>query len=264
MSDWKRIRIFLSFLLRDASLKHSVNILPVNGGELAAAITTDEYKRLLFWPRSRELEGDLLDRANFAREWYANHGQPFAASCRVDVTNIDSPNIQLSNGETLSSARLAERLNAGDARSIVVLAATAGAEVQEEVARHWKEGRPDEAFFLDRFAVGVTEQLVRWASAYLCRESEPSHETLLPHLSPGCGNWDLQDQQKLMSLLSDNSELGPMQLLPTGALDPKHSLMAALGVTHRKFEATPKDICRSCDLTPCSFRRAPYIVDRRL
>ena len=55
--------------------------------------------------------------------------------------------------------------------------------------------------------------------------------------------------------------LGPMALLPSGALRPQHSLLAALGVTRRSFAATPEDLCRSCDLDPCAFRRAPCATD---
>ena len=233
-------------------------ILPTTGAELSHAVSMDEYKRLLGLPRSRELEGDLLDRAQNAREWYANHGDPFVASTTVELKSISSPVVYLSEGTQLTSVQLSERLHAGEAHALVVLVATAGVEVAEEVAKHWANDRPDEAFFLDRFAVGITEQLIQWSSAFLCRASEKSNETLLPHLSPGCGHWDLADQHRLMALLTSDAQLGPLKLLPSGALDPQHSIIAALGVTHRKFSATPRDICRTCDLDPCAFRRAPF------
>jgi hypothetical protein len=50
---------------------------------------------------------------------------------------------------------------------------------------------------------------------------------------------------------------GPLTLLASGALHPQHSLLAALGVTHRAFVATRESSCRRCDLDPCSFRRVP-------
>ena len=53
--------------------------------------------------------------------------------------------------------------------------------------------------------------------------------------------------------------LGPIELLATGALDPPHSLLAALGVTRQALAAaTPEDLCRGCALEPCAFRRAPF------
>lgn len=234
------------------------SLLPANGPELAASVPQHEYNRLLQMPRTRDLEGELLERANGARAWYAQHGKPFVASRYVELEDIETPVVRLANHVELNSVRLAERLKAGEARALVVLAASAGPEVADEVSKCWAE-RPDEAFFLDRFAVAITEQLIQWSSAFLCRESEPQQETLMPHLSPGCGNWDLADQHKLMVLLAEEkTEIGPLQLLPSGALHPQHSIMAALGVTRRKFAATPRDICLGCDLNPCAFRRAPY------
>jgi hypothetical protein len=62
-----------------------------------------------------------------------------------------------------------------------------------------------------------------------------------------------------MDILAEGkTEIGPLRLMSSGALHPQYSVMAALGVTRRKFAATPKDICRTCDLDPCAFRRAPY------
>ncbi|MCI0412104.1 hypothetical protein L0222_04785 [bacterium] len=235
-----------------------LQILPTSGTELSSAVAMEEYKRLLGLPRSKELEGDLLDRAQNAREWYAKRGDPFVASTTVELKSISSPVVHLADGTYLTSAQLSERLRAGEAHGLVVLVATAGTAVAEEVAEHWANERPDEAFFLDRFAVAVTEHLIQWSSTFLCRASEPSNETLLPHLSPGCGHWDLADQHKLMALFTNDAQLGPLKLLPSGALHPQHSVIAALGVTHRKSSATPRDICRTCDLDPCAFRRAPF------
>ena len=237
---------------------NTLHVLPTTGKELASAVMEKEYKRLLQIPRSRPLEGDLLDLASKSREWYARHGRPFLASTRLRLKNVVPPIVQLENDVELTSISLAERLESGEAHALVVLAASAGPEVADHIAEHWAEEKPDEAFFLDRFAAAVTEHLIQWASAYICRLSESSSETLLPHLSPGCGNWDLSDQHRLMTLLSNEPKIGPIKLFDTGALYPQHSVLAAMGVTHRKFDASEKDICRTCDLNPCAFRRAPY------
>ena len=235
--------------------------LPVAGADIESAISNREYNRLLSLPRDRELEGDLLDRAQKARCWYGRHGNPFVAARRMDLREVSSDSVLLGNGVTLHSLLLAQRLRSGEAHALTVLAASAGVEVANETARHWSEGRPDEAFFLDRLAVAVTEHLIFWAAATLCRVSERSHETVLPHLSPGCGNWDLSDQHKLMALLTgteNGTRLGPLQMLPSGALHPQHSVLAAMGMTHRNIGVTPESLCRACDWNPCRFRRAPY------
>jgi hypothetical protein len=173
--------------------------------------------------------------------------------------------VRLEDGAELRSAALAERLQGGAAHALLALAASAGREAADEVARLWAAERPDEAYFLDRFAAAVTERLVFWAQGVVCRASEPAGETLLPHLSPGCGHFDLADQHRVMALLTglspldeEAARLGPIALLASGALDPPHSVLAVLGVTRGRVEAAPQDLCRACDLDPCSFRRAAF------
>jgi hypothetical protein len=246
--------------------------LAASAAQVAVLVSERELLRLLGLPRGRALEGDLLDRAEGARDWYSRNGDPFVASRRLATSPRPSSDpcadvVRLEDGTELRSAVLANRLEAGEAHALVALAASAGIDVAAEVKRLWAAERPDEAYFLDRFAVAVTERLVFWASGELCRKAAPSGETLLAHLSPGCGHWDLADQHRVMGILTgekgqrgaeERVELGPIELLPSGALHPQHSVLAVLGVTHRKGTTTPEDLCRACDFDPCGFRRAPY------
>jgi hypothetical protein len=245
-----------------------VRELSPRAGTLAGEVRDRELLRLLQMPRGAPLEGAVRERIEAARAWYVENGRPFAMARSVAIRATGKTSVELQGGTELRSTVLAERLRQGDAHGIVALAATAGREVAEEVAKRWAADRPDEAYFLDRFAVAVAERLVSWAAGELCRESEPSGETLLAHLSPGCGHWDLSDQHRVMALLADSSEparrendrvrLGPLELLPSGALHPQHSLLAVLGLTRRASSATSEDICRECDHDPCAFRRAPF------
>lgn len=234
--------------------------------ELAAAVSERELLRLIGMPRGRELEKDLRERADTARAWYAANGHPFAASARIGVRELSAAVVRLANATELRSPDLAASLRATRGHAVVVLALSAGREVAAEVGRLWADDRPDEAFFLDRFATGVTEALVLWAAGSVCRAASAAGETLLPPRSPGCGSFELGDQQRLMQLLEaapasdERVALGPIELLSTGALDPPHSLLAALGVTRQPLAAaTPEDLCRACELEPCSFRRAPVV-----
>lgn len=232
--------------------------------ELAAAVSERELLRLVGLPRDRELEGDLRVRADDARAWYVAHGHPFAAASRVEAHELSAAGVRLTDGTELRSPDLAASLRATRGHAVVALAVSAGREVAAEVSRLWAKDHPDEAFFLDRFATAVAEALVLWASGALCRAASSAGETLLPPLSPGCGRFEIGDQQRLMRLLGgapagdERLALGPIELLPTGALDPPHSLLAALGVTRQPLApVTPQDLCRSCQLEPCAFRRAP-------
>ena len=239
----------------------SATISNIDAASVTASVTQQEYHRLLSLPRNYTMEGEMLQRAENARTWYSQNGEPMVASLRIDLQQINPPTVLLISGHELQSDVLAKRLQKGEAHSLTILAVSAGREVSKEVARHWAEGRPDEAFFLDRFAVGVVEHLLFNASQIFCRSLESKHETLMQHLSPGCGEWDISDQHKLMELLTGvpgKTELGPLKLLNSGAIDPQHSVLAVIGVTHGNFAYTPAHLCRSCDLNPCEFRRAPF------
>lgn len=227
--------------------------------DIAAQVTPEEYARLLLMPRHKLQDEDLGERARSARAWYVAHGRPWIGARRVEIARLDAGGVALASGHSFASAALAERLRAAEASAVVAVAATAGPEAEVEYRRHWTEGRPDEGFFVERFAVGVTEQLVRFASAWTCRAAAPGGETALFHASPGCGSWPLEEQGKLMSVLADGpgTEVGPVRMWPTGALSPSHSVLALVGLTRRQVAPTPADACRSCDLTPCAFRRAP-------
>ena len=228
--------------------------------EVAASITPEEYARLLLMPRHKILEDELAMRARQARAWYARHGRPWIGARRVDVTRLDDDGVTLATGQSFCSPALAARLRAADSHAVVAVAATAGAEAEAEYRRHWSEGRPDEGFFVERFAVGVTEELVRQACLWACRTSQAAGETALFHASPGCGSWPLEEQGKLMAALAGGADaaVGPVKMWPTGALSPVHSVLALVGLTRRQVAPTPADACRSCDLEPCSFRRAPH------
>jgi hypothetical protein len=235
--------------------------------ELAAAVGERELLRLLGLPRGRPLEGELRERADGAREWYAVHGRPFAVTRKVAVRDVTPTTVRLEGGGELRSSRLAEGLCATRGHAVLVLAVSAGREVAAEVARAWAEDRPDEAYFLDRFATAVTEALVLQASGAECRSASEAGETLLPPHSPGCGDFEIGDQHRLMALLggrpagAERVALGPIELLSSGALDPAHSLLAVLGVTRHALPATtPETLCRGCELEPCAFRRAPRSV----
>ena len=231
---------------------------------LAAAVRERELLRLLGMPRGRKLEGELRARAHAARLWYAEHGRPFVATRRLDVREATAAAVTLAEGTALGSARLAAGLREAHGHAVLVLAVSAGREVAAEVARAWDGDRPDEAYVLDRFAVAVTEALVLHASGAECRVASGRGETLLPPHSPGCSDLEIGAQHRLLALVGGTPStagrvaLGPIELLPSGALDPPHSLLAVRGVTREPLAATtPETLCRGCDLEPCAYRRAP-------
>ncbi len=227
-----------------------------DGALIAAAVTPAAYHRLLGMPRHRALHGLLAERAREARAWYARHGRPCAYSRRHAIAALGADTVRLEGGREFTSHALAERLRRCNAHAVVGLAVSAGPEIDAACRRLWQDGRHDESYFLERFGVAVAEQLIAAATLGHCRDVAGSAETITPHLSPGCGSWNLGEQRVLWDAIFPAGESGPIRLLESGGLTPQHSMLAAAGVTRQTQTAAPPDACRACDLQRCAFRRA--------
>lgn len=231
-----------------------------SASELASAVTDREFARLLSWPRERPFDGLVAERVAGARAWYAAYGDPWVASRRVGLRSVEPNAVTLDTGAVFHGFDFARRLLEGGAHAAIAVAITAGSRVEEASRRHWSEGRPDEGYFLDRFGAAVAEELLRWASLWACRDAESAGETVLFHLSPGCGGWPFEEQPTLMGMLADGAtRLGRVTMLESGGLTPGHSLLAVLALTGNQVAPeAARDACRRCDLFRCTFRRAPF------
>jgi hypothetical protein len=85
-----------------------------------------------------------------------------------------------------------------------------------------------------------------------------------PHYSPGYSGWDVADQNKLFELIArGRAQPWPelLDVLPSGMLRPKKSLLAVFGLTDRGARAIagPRPVpCARCSFSPCRYRRARY------
>jgi hypothetical protein len=192
-------------------------------------------------PPCAEMEPRLSSLANSTRAWYRKHGTPWEQSTWSDIRSIEGDSVWLADGVELRSPRLARGFEDAEAHAVVVAAFSAGARVDGEIDRRWKDDRPDKAMFLHAYAVAVCEHL-RANAATRLRQS--SGFTVLPHYSPGYEGWPLSEQATLFSLVSGSplagwesaggAEHGPLRVLPSGGLWPARSTIAAFGITQRK------------------------------
>jgi hypothetical protein len=144
----------------------------------------------------------------------------------------------------------------------VLVAVSAGPECEEHARELWNEGKPDEYFFLEIYGSAVVEDLVARTSGRLCAAAERDALMAVPHYSPGYAGWDVAEQNRLHALILEGMESnlpGPLEVLSSGMLRPKKSLLAVFGLaplTARPAAlATP---CEGCSFSPCRYRRAPY------
>jgi len=221
-----------------------------------------EYRRLLGYPRDHELTGRALELADWARAWYAEHGRPWWYARQAPLA-LEDGRVQIESA-SFTSPRLYEQLVNTGAESVMLVAVAAGGESEAESRRLWEEGKPDEYFFLEVYGSAVVEALVASAAFRLCEWADGRRVAVLPHYSPGYPDWDIAQQLSLRDLigLERRPELpGTVEVLASGMLQPKKSLLAVFGVTphlDRVQRLTSLVPCTNCSLVGCRYRRAPY------
>jgi hypothetical protein len=87
---------------------------------------------------------------------------------------------------------------------------------------------------------------------------------ILPHYSPGYAGWSVSDQSRLLELIGRRKGGDfpqEIQVLETGMLKPKKSMLAVFGITahvDRVRSLTELIPCERCALQSCQYRRASY------
>jgi hypothetical protein len=221
-----------------------------------------EYARLLGYPRGHRLEGRAAALAAETEAWYAAHGRPWIFAREAATLGLDVDGVRI-DGRRFASVRLRQSLVDAGAHGAVLVAVGAGPELEAEASRRWLDEKPDEYFFLEVYGSAVVEHLVTQAGARLCGWAESHGLAVLPHDSPGYPDWDIAEQAGLHALLTSTAASlpGALEVLESGALRPKKSLIAVFGLTrHVDRLAHLRDLvpCERCAFAPCQYRRAPY------
>lgn len=219
-----------------------------------------EYRRLLGYPSGHTPGGRVQELMAWARDWYAQHGRPWTYHRRVEL-QAGGGALQL-DGVEFASPRLQEHFAHHQATGAVLVAASAGPECEEHARALWNEGKPDEYFFLEIYGSAVVEDLVARTSGRLCDVASHDRLMAVPHYSPGYAGWDVAEQNRLHALILEGMHgalPGPLEVLSSGMLRPKKSLLAVFGLAPAAERpaalATP---CEGCSFSPCRYRRAAY------
>ena len=225
-----------------------------------------EYIRLLGYPRGWALDGRAQELGGWAREWYAQHGRPWTYARGVDTIHINDGAVVI-DGVRFNSSRLSATLAAAGADRAFLVAVSAGPELEEEAQARWRDGKPDEYFFLEVYGSAVVEHLVTMTGARLCAWADGDLAAVLPHYSPGYTEWTIDEQPRLLDVIrACRPAAVPLEVFESGMLRPKKSLLAVVGVTRhvdRVRPLTELSPCEGCSFVPCQYRRAPYRRSRK-
>ncbi len=221
-----------------------------------------EFRRLLGYPR-HHTPGERADElAGWARRWFAEHGRPWVYLREVEL-HLGDERLRL-DGVEFPVRPLHDHLRRAGAVRAMLVAVSAGRACEEQAARLWREAKPDEYFFLEMFGSAVVEHLVAALSGRICDRAERDGLTAVAHYSPGYTGWDVADQPRLFELITRGQTSPfpePFEVLSSGMLRPKKSLLAVVGLSARGAQPpassrlTP---CQGCAFSPCQYRRAPY------
>ena len=231
-------------------------------------VRESEYKRLLGYPIDYELSGRAKELAEWARQWYMGNGKPWVYAVKTDELDIQNGRFRI-NGVKFTSKKLRDQLAKGKVHSAFIAAISAGKECEVKSHQLWQEGKPDEYFFLEIFGSAVVEHLVTNTGARFCAWADEQNLAILPHYSPGYAGWDVSEQAKLNELIFQkkiNHLSGKLEVLETGMLNPKKSLLALFGISPdlNKIKNLSELIpCNTCSLLSCQYRRATYKHPRK-
>lgn len=231
-------------------------------------VIEDEYKRLLGYPRDHQLRGRSHELADWAAQWYKENGKPWLYSRHTDKIGY-SGNKFLIDGVEFSSKKLRKQFRDAAAESAMLVVVSAGKEIEGKAHQLWKEGKPDEYFFLEIYGSAVVERLVTTTGARFCAWADENGLAVLPHYSPGYPGWDIREQNKFLELIRQQNSYklpGEIQVLETGMLKPKKSLLALFGITkHLDKTQNLRELipCENCSLQNCQYRRKPYKFPRK-
>jgi len=226
-------------------------------------VKESEYKRLLGFPHHYEPDGRANELADWARQWYKENGNPWVYGININDLDLSKERLSI-NGVEFTSKKLHHQLAKAEAQSVMLVIVSAGKECEEMALQLWEEGKPDEYFFLEIYGSAVVEHLITTTGFRFCEWADQNQMAVLPHYSPGYPGWNIEDQNRLFKLIQKNKTkdlTGKINVLETGMLNPKKSMLALFGVT--KYLDKVRNLrelipCQMCSLQSCQYRRVSY------
>ncbi len=146
-------------------------------------------------------------------------------------------------------------------REVYVAIVTIGKSLEQEAERLAAEGEVLESFVLDTlgsvYAEGTAEGLYRELAA----EADAEGITVGCRISPGYGEWALEEQHAIFTLLpADRIEV---TLTPGLMMRPRKSISFASERAKFPLRLREGDQCKYCEFDRCRFRRSEYKGERQ-
>lgn len=159
-----------------------------------------------------------------------------------------SPNFRIEGNSILKHLRGCVR--------IIAMVATVGHDVENEINKHFQEGRYSYSVILDAAATAAVEQLADMMERAMDQEFNKLGMARKWRFSPGYGDWPIQQQPELLRI-SDAGRIG-IGLTEAMMLTPRKSITAVAGL-YWKDAGCNQDSeghdCSSCCKYDCLARK---------
>lgn len=145
------------------------------------------------------------------------------------------------------------RKHLAQAEKVVFLAATVGEGVEKAGSGAFKRGEYALGLLIDAAATAAVEQAADELEKLLASEFHSQGLVLTTRFSPGYGDWDLREQDKV-ALLAQAGAIG-ITLTDSLMLEPRKSITAIIGLCRE--DKAPKTLkgCQNCRKLDCEMRR---------
>ncbi len=191
--------------------------LPISGGDI------DNINRstLATISRDESIPAEVLDACY---RLVVEHSTPKACYVKLPV-DIAGDNVSI-GGSVCHSRALARHLQ--DATAVYMMSVTIGAGIDRLIASRSAMSTL-EGYVVDRIASVHVESVCDYVCSYLNKQCP----YLTQRFSPGYGDYDISNQQRLVELLDTSRKIG-VAMTSGGMLTPAKSVTAIVGVCNKE------------------------------
>ena len=145
------------------------------------------------------------------------------------------------------------RKHLSGATQVIFLSATVGEMVEQAATNAFARGEYALGMLIDAAATTAVEQTADELERLLANKFAKLGFKMTFRFSPGYGDWDLSEQDKVAKLA--NAEAIGVTLTESLMLMPRKSITAVIGLCPDIIEETPSKGCNKCTKLDCSMRR---------
>jgi len=176
--------------------------------------------------------------------------QPRAVFCIFSASLCSEGRIELEGGSEFSIGRAVKKWTG--LRHLVLAICTIGPALEREVSQLFSVGDYTAAVVLDSAGSVAAESLADYVNNMICQQTLPKGLSLTPRISPGYGDWVVQEQGIMFALLPGD-RIG-VTLTEKYMMQPRKSISFAIGVGEGFTVGKGGGRCRHCNMFDCLYR----------